>query len=75
MNKSNGGRQRYQCDTIIPESNPDPQFRSQAQSMTTTSGEAKGLKQTLEERGFDVSKLKAKCSPVCPFESINCCMA
>ena len=44
-------------------------------SAVKLSGEAKGLKQTLEERGFDVSKLKAKCSPVCPFESTNCCMA
>ena len=53
MNKSNGGKQHCQCDTIIPKSNPDPQFCSQAQSMTTTtSGEAKGLKQTLEEHGF-----------------------
>jgi hypothetical protein len=43
--------------------------------MTTASGEAKGLKQVLEERGFNISKLKAKCSPVCPFESQNCCLA
>src|SRR5882672_700162 len=45
----------------------DPQFHSQAQSMTTTSGEAKGLKKTLQECGFNVYKLKAKCSPMCPF--------
>ena len=32
--------------------------------MTTASGGAKGLKQTLEECGFNVSKLRAKCSPV-----------
>ena len=75
MNKTNGGKEHCQHDTIIPESNPDPQFCSQAQSMTTTSGEAKGLKQTLEEHGFNVSKVKAKCSPMCPFESTNCCMA
>ena len=43
--------------------------------MTTASGEAKGLKAVLEERGFDVSLLRAKCAPVCPFESHNCCMA
>ena len=43
--------------------------------MTTPAGEAKGLKQVLEEQGFNVSKLKAKCSPVCPFESQNCCLA
>ena len=41
----------------------------------TPAGEAKGLKQVLEERGFTVSNLKAKCSPVCPFESQNCCLA
>ena len=75
MNKSNGGKQRKQRDTIIPQSNPDPQYRGQPQSMTTPAGEAKGLKQVLEERGFNVSKLKAKCSPVCPFESENCCLA
>ena len=28
-----------------------------------------------EEQGFDVKKLHAKCSPVCPFENDNCCMA
>jgi hypothetical protein len=43
--------------------------------MVTPSGEAKGLKQVLEERGFNISKLKAKCSPVCPFESQDCCLA
>ena len=75
MNKSNGGKQRLQRDTIIPDTNPDAQCRGQCQSMTTASGEAKGLQQTLEERGFNVSKLRAKCSPVCPFESTNCCMA
>jgi len=43
--------------------------------MVTPSGEAKGLKQVLEEQGFNISKLKAKCSPVCPFESKDCCLA
>jgi hypothetical protein len=75
MNKSNGGAQRKQCDTIIPQSNLDVRFRGQPQKMTTASGEAKGLKAVLEERGFDVSRLRAKCAPVCPFESHNCCMA
>jgi hypothetical protein len=77
MNKSisNGGKQRKQQDTIIPHSNPDPRYRGQLQSMTTPAGEAKGLKQVLEERGFNVSNLKSKCSPVCPFESRNCCLA
>ena len=72
MNKSNGGKQR---DTVIPQSNPDPQFRSQVQKMTTVTGEAKGLQTVLEEHGFEVQKLRAKCTPVCPFESQNCCMA
>ncbi|KAF7984968.1 hypothetical protein HWV62_9917 [Athelia sp. TMB] len=75
MNKSNGGKQRKQRDTIIPHSNPDQRFRGQPQKMTTSSGEAKGLQAVLEERGFNVSRLRAKCSPVCPFESQNCCMA
>ncbi len=75
MNKSNGGKQRKQRDTIIPATNPDPQFRGEPQKMTTPSGEAKGLKTVLEKRGFDTKGLKAKCSPVCPFESKNCCLA
>ena len=75
MNKSNGGKQHLQHDTIIPDTNPDVQFCGLFQSMTTASGEAKGLQQTLEECGFNVSKLRAKCSPICPFKSTNCCMA
>jgi hypothetical protein len=75
MNKSNGGKQRKQRDTIIPESNLDARYRGQPQTMTTESGEPKGLQATLEERGYNCSNLKAKCSPVCPFESKNCCMA
>jgi hypothetical protein len=43
--------------------------------MTTDRGEAKGLKQVLEERGFDVSGMRSKCKPVCPWENSNCCMA
>lgn len=50
-------------------------MRGHVQKMTTDSSEAKGLKAVLEERGFDVSNLRAKCSPVCPFENTNCCMA
>ena len=75
MNKSDGGKQRKQRDTEIPQSNPDPRFRGQPQKMTTLSGQQKGLQAVLEERGFDVLHLKAKCAPVCPFESQNCCMA
>src|SRR6266481_7224493 len=43
MNKSNGGKQRKQRDTVIPKSNPDPQFHGIRQEMTTPGGEAKGL--------------------------------
>ena len=75
MNKSNGGAQRRQKDTIIPNSNPFPEYRRRVQKMTTENSEQKGLQQTLEERGFDIKKLRAKCSPVCPFENDNCCMA
>uniref|UniRef100_A0A0W0GC52 DDE-1 domain-containing protein n=1 Tax=Moniliophthora roreri TaxID=221103 RepID=A0A0W0GC52_MONRR len=63
MNKSNGGAQRKQKDTIIPDSNPDPQFCGKVQKMTTESGEAKGLQQVLEERSFNVKKMRAKCKP------------
>jgi hypothetical protein len=51
------------------------QFRGVYQEMITPQGEAKGLKDCLEECGFDISWVEAKCSPVCPFESQNCCMA
>ena len=43
--------------------------------MTTSSGEPKGLQSVLQERGFDLRGLRAKCTPVCPFESCGCCMA
>ena len=75
MNKSNGGKQRKQKDTTIPMNNPYAQFRGRPQKMTTATGEAKGLQQTLEERGFDISGMCVKCSPVCPFENNDCCMA
>lgn len=75
MNKSNGGKQRKQRDTIIPNDSPAIHMRGRTQKMTTSCGEAKGLKDVLEERGFDVSKMRAKCSPVCPYENTNCCMA
>ncbi|KIL56227.1 hypothetical protein M378DRAFT_50672, partial [Amanita muscaria Koide BX008] len=75
MNKSDGGKQRVQHDTVIPQSNPFAEFRGQAQKMTLPNGQPKGLQRVLGERGFNVSGLKAKCSPVCPFESQNCCMA
>jgi len=43
--------------------------------MTTETGEQKGLQQTLEERGFNVMGKRTKCSPVCPWENNDCCMA
>jgi hypothetical protein len=44
--------------------------------MTLTDGSPKGLESVLRERGFDISKFtRAKCKPVCPIESKNCCMA
>ena len=54
MNKSNGQKQH---DTVIPQSNPNPQFHSQVQKMTTVTGEAKGFQTVLEEHGFQVQKL------------------
>jgi hypothetical protein len=77
MNKSNGGQQRPQRDTVIPMNNPFPEFRGRVQKMKTNSGQAKGLELTLTERGYDIKalKIKAKCSPVCPFENESCCLA
>jgi hypothetical protein len=43
MNKSNGGRQKKQKDTVIPMTNEHPEFCGKAQSMVTKTGEAKGL--------------------------------
>ena len=62
MNKSNGGKQRKQRDTIIPESNLDARYCGQSQSMTTKSREPKGLQSILEERRYNCSNLKAQCS-------------
>ena len=75
MNRSNGGKQQKLKDTVIPMSNPDPRYRGLIQKMTLDNGEQKGLQQTLQERGFDVSGMRAKCSPVCPIENRGCCMA
>lgn len=75
MNKSDGGKQRKQRDTVIPMDSPDVSVRGKVQKMTNEDGTARGLQSVLTERGFDVRRLKAKCSPVCPFESHNCCMA
>jgi hypothetical protein len=75
MNKSNGGKQRKQKDTIIPMNNLHPELYGKVQKMITEDGKAKGLQQTLEEHRFDVCAMHAKCSPVCPFKSESCCMA
>ena len=75
MNKSNGGKQRKQKDTIIPDNAPTIHMCVQIQKMTTDAGVAKGLKAVLEEHGFNVSNMRAKCSPVCPYENTDCCMA
>ncbi|KDQ33601.1 hypothetical protein PLEOSDRAFT_164326 [Pleurotus ostreatus PC15] len=75
MNKSNGGKQRHQRDTVIPMNNPVVKLRGKPQPMKLPNGQPKGLQQVLEERGFDVKGLKAKCKPVCPFENKGCCMA
>jgi hypothetical protein len=75
MNKSNGGKQRKQRDTVIPMDNPHPELRGMPQRMTTEAGQAKGLQQMLEECGFNVEKMRTKCSLVCQFENKTCCMA
>jgi hypothetical protein len=75
MNKSDGGKQHIQRDTIIPQSNPVTKLRGQPQAMRLPDGKPKGLQRVLEEGGFNVSRLRAKCSPVCPFKSQSCCMA
>jgi hypothetical protein len=75
MNKSDGGKQRVQRDTIIPDSNPTEALRGRVQTMTLPDGRPKGLQRVLEERGFKVSHLRTKCAPVCPIENQDCCMA
>ena len=75
MNKSNGGKQWKQKDMIVPNNAPAVHMHGHMQKMMTDRGEAKGLKDVLEEQGFSVSKMWAKCLPVCPFENTDCCMA
>jgi hypothetical protein len=74
MNKSDGGKQRIQRDTIIPDSNPSPACQGMEQKMTLPDGRPKGLERVLTECGFDVKGMRAKCAPVCPFENTGCCM-
>jgi len=76
MNKSDGGKQCIQHDTVIPQSNLEPSKCGLLQKMTTSSGQPKGLQSVLEEWGFDLRGLKcSKCSSICPFESQGCCLA
>jgi hypothetical protein len=75
MNKSDGGKQRRQRDTIIPETNPVAEHRGKPQKMTLPDGRPKGLQRVLEERGFNIKNLRSKCSPVCPIDNQNCCLA
>jgi hypothetical protein len=75
MNKSNGGKQRKQHDTIIPQNNPNVSKCGLVQKMTTPGGVPKGLETVLTERGFNIQGMRAKCSPVCPINNKGCCMA
>jgi len=75
MNKPDGGKQWKQRDTVIPQSNPSPEHHGKPQKMTLPDGCPKGLQRVLEEHGFNVSCLHAKCSPVCPIKNTGCCMA
>jgi hypothetical protein len=60
---------------VIPMTSPDPQFQGKPQKMVTNDGKQKGLLQVLKEHSFDVRGMRAKCSPICPFENEKCCMA
>ena len=75
MNKSNRGKQQKQKDTMISISNPYAKFQGKPQKMITDAGQAKGIKQVLEEHGFNVTGMLAKCLLVCPIKNNNCCMA
>jgi len=76
MNKSDGGKKQHQQDTIILKLNPVAEHCGKTQKMTLPDGSPKGMQCVLQEQGFDVKKFhSAKCSPVCPIESQNCCMA
>ena len=55
MNRSNGGKQWRQKDTVIPMNNPDPCYHRLMQNMTLGNGEQKGLQQMLEECSFNIT--------------------
>ncbi len=54
INKSNGGSQRKQKDTVILVTNVHPEFCGKAQKLVTETSVAKGLQQTLEEHRFNM---------------------
>jgi len=49
MNKSDGGKQWHQQDTIIPESNPVAEHHGKTQKMTLPDGSLKGMWHVLQE--------------------------
>lgn len=75
MNMNDGGKQRVQKDTVIPDTNPSIAERGQKQQMTLPDGRPKGLERVLKERGFNIQGMRARCKPVCPWENTNCCMS
>ena len=54
MNKSDGGKQRWQRNTIIQTTNPVKELCGKPQKMTLPNGKPKGLQRVLEECGFNV---------------------
>jgi hypothetical protein len=52
MNKSDGGKQQKQQNTVIPMSNPSVEQHSKPQLMTLPDGQPKGLQTVLEECSF-----------------------
>ena len=73
MNKSDGGKQWIQWDTIIPVTNPAIEFHGKEQKWRYLTADL-GL-QCLTGVWFSSSHLCAKCSPVCPMNNQNCCLA
>ena len=49
MNKSDGGKQHSQRDTVIPDSTPFPEHCGETQKMTLSDGWPKGLERILTE--------------------------
>jgi hypothetical protein len=58
INKGNGGKQCIQKDTMIPMNNLVTTLQGCIQEMTTDNREAKGLEQTLREKGSNVDKMR-----------------